>query len=108
DRLIKEVGYSHYLSAFEVLLPQLFLAFDELAETDSLKQVLSEPVDVLKAWDKNSSVSSVGTTLAIEWASRITKNVSTGEKLSLLHDTIKDLEKRFGSWKVPWGNVNRY
>ena len=30
DRLIKEVGYSHYLSIFEVLLPQLFIAYDEL------------------------------------------------------------------------------
>ena len=58
DRLIKEVGYSHHLSAFEVLLPQLFIAFDELSGTDSLKQILSEPIDLLKAWDKNSSASS--------------------------------------------------
>src|SRR6476646_9554841 len=27
DRMIKEVGYSHHLSTFDVLLPQLFLAF---------------------------------------------------------------------------------
>ncbi len=108
DRLIKEVGYSHYLSAFEVLLPQLFIAFDELSETDSLKQILSEPIDLLKAWDKNSSASSVATTLAIGWASRIMKEVSSAEKLNLLHDTIKDLQKRFGSWKIPWGEINRY
>jgi len=108
DRLIKEVGYSHYLSAFEVLLPQLFLAFDELRETDSLRQMLSEPIDLLKAWDKNSSASSVATTLAIEWASRIMKNVSSQEKLNLLYDAIKDLQQRFGSWKIPWGDINRY
>ena len=108
DRLIKEVGYSHYLSAFEVLLPQLFLAFDELRETDSLRQMLSEPIDLLKAWDKNSSASSVATTLAIEWASRIRTNLSSTEKLNLLHDTMKDLKKRFGSWKIPWGDINRY
>jgi acyl-homoserine lactone acylase PvdQ len=108
DRLINEVGYSHYLSAFEVLLPQLFIAFDELPGTDSLRQVLSEPIDLLKAWDKNSSASSAATTLAIEWASRIMRNVSPAEKLNLLYETIKDLEKRFGSWKVQWGDVNRY
>jgi acyl-homoserine-lactone acylase len=108
DRLIKEVGYSHYLSAFEVLLPQLFIAFDELSETDSLKQTLSEPIDLLMAWDKNSSASSVATTLAIEWASRILKDVSSHEKLNLFYDTIKDLQKRFGSWKIPWGDMNRY
>ena len=77
DRLIKEVGYSHYLSVFEVLLPQLFIAFDELSGTDSLKQILSEPIDLLKAWDKNSSASSFATTLAIGWASRIMKDVSS-------------------------------
>ena len=108
DRLINEVGYSHYLSAFEVLLPQLFIAFDELPGTDSLRQVLSDPIDLLKAWDKNSSASSAATTLAIEWASRIMRNVSPAEKLNLLYETIKDLEKRFGSWKVQWGDVNRY
>ena len=108
DRMIKEVGYSHYLSAFEVLLPQLFLAFDEVPGSDSLKQILSDPVDVLKAWDRNSSASSVATTLAVEWASRIMRNVSSNEKVSLLYETIKDLEQRFGSWKVQWGDVNRY
>jgi acyl-homoserine-lactone acylase len=108
DRVIKEVGYSHYLSAFEILLPQLFLAFDELSETDSLRQILIEPIDLLKSWDKSSAVSSVATTLAIEWASRIMKNVSSEEKLNLLYDTIKDLQKRFGSWKIPWGDMNRY
>ena len=108
DRMIKEVGYSHHLSTFDVLLPQLFLAFDELSETDSLEHILAEPVDLLKAWDKNSSASSVATTVAIEWASRITKNVSSAEKLDLLYETIKDLQRRFGSWKVAWGNINRY
>ncbi len=108
DKLIKEVGYSHHLSAFEVILPQLFIAFDELPETDSLKQILSEPIDLLKAWDKNSSASSIAITLAIEWASRTMKEVSSSEKLNLLYETIKDLQKRFGSWKVPWGDMNRY
>ena len=69
---------------------------------------MAEPVDLLKAWDKNSSASSVATTVAIEWASRITKNVSSAEKLDLLYETIKDLQRRFGSWKVAWGNINRY
>ena len=78
------------------------------ADTDSLQQILEEPISVLKSWDRNSSASSVATTLAIEWASRITKFVSSKEKLDLLFDTIKDLQKRFGSWKVPWGDINRY
>jgi hypothetical protein len=33
------------------------------------------------------------------------KNVSSTRKLNLLYETIKDLQKRFGSWKVPWGDI---
>lgn len=108
DKLISEVGYSHYLSAFEVLLPPLFSSYDELPTTDSLKQILSEPISILKSWDKNSSASSVATTLAIEWASRSMKQTSSKQKLNSLFETMKDLEKRFGSWKIAWGDVNRY
>jgi acyl-homoserine lactone acylase PvdQ len=36
------------------------------------------------------------------------KDVSSNEKLNLLYDTIKDLQIRFGSWMVPWGDMNRY
>jgi acyl-homoserine lactone acylase PvdQ len=30
------------------------------------------------------------------------------QKLIFLLEAIKDLEKRFGSWKIAWGEVNRY
>jgi acyl-homoserine lactone acylase PvdQ len=35
-------------------------------------------------------------------------HASTKEKLNLLLETLTDLTKRFGSWKIAWGNVNRY
>jgi len=108
DKMIKGIGYSHYLSAFEVLLPPLFSAYDELSAADSLKQLISEPISILRSWDRNSGASSVATTLAIEWASRGVAKVSAKEKLYLLSETIKDLERKFGSWNVPWGGINRY
>ena len=38
-----------------------------------------------------------------------TLNVTTrSERLTILSESLKDLEKRFGSWKTPWGEVNRY
>jgi len=108
DEMIKHIGYSHYLSAFEILLPPLFTAYDGLASSDSLKTILQEPIFQLREWDRNSSVSSVATTLAIEWASLAGRMTGTGEKLKALVETVNDLEKRFGSWKIPWGEVNRY
>jgi acyl-homoserine lactone acylase PvdQ len=106
--MIKEIGYSHYLSTFEVLLPPLFIAYDELSNTDSLKQILSEPISMLRSWDRNSSDTSIATTLAIEWASKAMGHSSAKEKLNFLFEAMTDLTKRFGSWKTAWGNVNRY
>ena len=108
DKMIKEIGYSHYLSAFEVLLPPLFSAYDKLQATDSMKQILSDPISTLRSWDRNSSASSIATTLAIEWASRSKENALPTEKLNFLLEAIKDLEKRFGTWKTAWGGINRY
>src|SRR5436190_3075543 len=108
DNLIKHIGYSHYLSAFDVLLPPLFSAYDELAPSDSLRTVIQEPISLVRQWDRNSSVSSVATTLAIEWASRSGRMTLPAEKLKAFLETVSDLEKRFGSWKIAWGEVNRY
>jgi acyl-homoserine-lactone acylase len=108
DKMIKEIGYSHYLSAFEVLLPPLFSAYDESQPSDSMKQILSESISTLRSWDRNSSASSIATTLAIEWASRSKEDALPTEKLNFLFETIKDLEKRFGTWKTAWGGINRY
>ena len=131
DKMIHDIGYSHYLSAFEILLPPLLKAYDELAITDSLKQLLAKPVAYLHGWDYNSSDTSVASALAIEWASRMAgrataaknsyaisdligqvnsmvANTTAKEKLQLLSSTVNDLQKRFGKWQTSWGDINRY
>lgn len=131
DGLIRDIGYSHYLSAFDVLLPPLIGAYDQLTPTDSRYQQLSDAITYLKRWDRNSSESSIPTTLAIEWAYRMLakaspsghpynnthalsmvssmlNNTGPDEKLQLLLETINDLRLRFSTWKVGWGEVNRY
>jgi acyl-homoserine lactone acylase PvdQ len=131
DKFIHDIGYSHYLSAFEVLLPPLVQAYDKLPAADTLMQQLSGPIALLKAWDRNASDTSVAAALAIEWAYRMAQkaspsanpydvtdavrqmtsmvaNTTDRDKLNLLAETLKDLWKRFGSWNTAWGEVNRY
>jgi acyl-homoserine lactone acylase PvdQ len=131
DKMIGDIGYNHYLSAFDVLLPALFQAYAQLAEQDSMQAVLSAPMHLIKTWDKNSSASSIAATLAIEWAYRILQrappaahpyqstdangqllsalaNTTDRQKLELMVETIQDITKRFGTWKTAWGEVNRY
>ena len=78
-----------------------------------------------------ASDTSVATTIAIEWAYRMSAMPSTPgnpydasnavkqvqsmisnttgiEKIELLFQTLDNLEKRFGKWKIAWGETNRY
>ena len=131
EQLIHDIGYSHYLSAFEVLMPPLLKAYDQLDDTDPLKETLREPILMLRSWDRNAAASSIPCALAIEWGLRIIPkaspitspeqstdavqlfssaiaNTSPSEQLQLLKVTMDDLQKRFGTWLVPWGDINRY
>lgn len=124
-----QTGYDTYLSAFDILLPSLFIALQ--VKEDPVSPSLQEAINLLKAWDKRSSTPSVATTLAIEWATKLSQkipaartdeersdligrlhtmvtNTTGGEKISLLEDVIRELDKNFGTWKVSWGEMNRY
>jgi acyl-homoserine lactone acylase PvdQ len=133
DKVIA-AGYDTYLSAFEKLVPALVSAYEKtVPATDSLYQLLSEPIHILKNWDLRCAENSVATTLAIEWGTklipRINKNTDEDEYeltdqvkrterfatradakdlLNPLLETIKDLQAKFGDWKISWGTINRY
>jgi acyl-homoserine lactone acylase PvdQ len=131
DKMIHDIGYSHYLAAFDYLIPALLKDYDALSASDPLRKNLSEAMDSLKRWDRNSSASSIASTVAIEFGYRFLQKLppsanpydagnlvgrvwatlqatTAKERLDLLTETLNDLEKRFGTWKTPWGAVNRY
>jgi acyl-homoserine lactone acylase PvdQ len=130
DKLIA-LGYSNYLAAFDSLLPPLFNAFDGLPATDPNRQTLKEPIAILKQWDKRSGTSSIATTLAIEWAytllqhhyKNLTKEPDEDQvhlftsfandtppvmRLTMLSNVMEGLNNIYGTWKMPWGEINRY
>ena len=131
DKVIS-AGYDRYLSAFAILVPAVVKAFENsVRPQDSLYALLKEPVDALKAWDFNVGENSIATTLAVEWAQRLNTTIQrvyidAGEadqvektrafaKLSppdaLLRPlavTVRQLQSKFGTWKKPWGELNRF
>ena len=119
DQMIA-IGYDRYLSAFDVLLPVLFNDYDLLSPTDTQKKKLETPIHYLRLWDRYSSTTSVATTLAIEWASifeaktgsadayHIIKNTTAADRLNALESVLATLEKNYKTWKVAWGDINRY
>ena len=128
DDLIN-LGYNKYLSAFDILLPPLFSAYDLSIKQD--KDSLKEAIAMLKSWNRESGEFSIPTTLAVEWATLLSvrvpqagtdeqksdligflKSMATTippkEQLDLFKDVLSILQLKFGTWKVEWGNRNRY
>ena len=120
-------AFDSYLPAFERQLPVLLKDYDALAASDPLKAKLRGPIGLLRAWDYRWGIASMPTTLAVFWGDILWDKVSkedTQEGLSIydvmaekagpqarlqaLADAVDRLEKDFGSWGVPWGEVNRY
>jgi acyl-homoserine lactone acylase PvdQ len=132
DKVIK-AGYDKRLAAFEILVPALIKAFESnVSYDDSLYAYFAGPVAVLKGWDYRCGENSIATTLAIEWGQKIlpaifrtkiiddeeadqvdkaiyfAKHAMAKELLNPLMETVKELEKKFGRWQIPWGEVNRF
>jgi acyl-homoserine-lactone acylase len=123
DKLIAAANDS-YLPAFATMLPPLLAAYDALPASDTLHARLAEPVAALRGWDFRYGVASVPTSLAIFWAEDLMRasraagrpsgyeTVATtapaAERLASLARATAKLERDFGTWKTPWGEINRF
>jgi acyl-homoserine-lactone acylase len=70
DTLIA-AGYDPHLITFDVMLPGLIDAYDQLQATDPRKADLKEPVELLRHWDHRASEESVATAVAIFWGEAV-------------------------------------
>jgi acyl-homoserine-lactone acylase len=123
EKLIK-AAYDPYLTAFEKLIPSLVKAYDKKSLTDkALKKSLEGPIGVLRDWDLCYSLTSVPTSLAVYYGQELRsrygqlpdyqgsgsgKSDLDKQQLDALLAAVNKLESDFGSWKVPWGEINRY
>ena len=120
-------AFDSYLPAFERIIPPLIAAYDQ-ASSDTLKAKLAEPIAALRAWDYRWGTESVPTSLAVFWGERVGRRVSRdaraagisvmqyiatsraapAELLGSLADAVDALSADFGTWKTPWGEINRF
>ena len=126
DKLIA-AAYDSRLTAFEPLVPALLAAWDQAAGSDPLKLSLAGPIAALRAWDLRSAVGSIPTSLAVLWAQDLLEQlepqarqrkvsalelipmlVTPYERLAALARATARLERDFGTWKTPWGELNRF
>ncbi len=106
DSLIA-AAYDSYLPWFEKKILELTKAWDELPASDPLKAKLAGQVGVLRAWDLRWSVSSIATSLAVFWGQELQRAPTSGF-LQALETASGKLEADFGTWKTPWGEINRF
>lgn len=101
------------VSEADTLLPGLLDDVRAAIATEPARAARLTPVaDVLRAWDHRSTVDSVATTIFQWWLNRDyrLRNEKTGESarhLQALDQTIDELEKQFGTWRVPYGDLTR-
>ena len=126
DSLIA-AAYDSYLTWFDPTLPLLFKAWDTIPEDNPLKSNTAEQIALLRTWDKRWSVNSVPTSVAVFWAEDLqrtyspearrarlqlneymARNLTAEQLLNSLANASNKLAADFGTWKKPWGEINRF
>jgi acyl-homoserine-lactone acylase len=126
DSLIA-AAYDSYLPWFERPIPALVKAWDDAPASDPLKAKLSDQIALLRTWDYRWGVTSVPTSLAVFWGEDIRRHAADDAKkaglsaeeyigtqvpaqrlLQSLAAASDRLTADFGSWKTPWGDINRF
>jgi acyl-homoserine-lactone acylase len=120
-------AFDPWLPSFARLLPGLFRSYDALPKTDSLRPKLAEQIAALRSWDDRWGAESVPTSLAVFWGDDITRRDSGAARLAGLSTQTYIMERatpaerllsllaaknrlisNFGTWQVPWGELNRF
>jgi acyl-homoserine lactone acylase PvdQ len=126
DSLIA-AAYDSYLPWFEKPIPALIKAWDEMPENNPLKAKVADQIALLRKWDLRWGVTSISTSLAVYWGQDVQRRGGGGRRgggaasaadplagvpadqlLQSLAAASDKLTADFGSWKIPWGDINRF
>jgi len=123
---LRAAAYDSYLPAFAIMVPPLVKAWDDAASSNPLKAKLADQIAMLRKWDYRWDVNSIPTSLAVFWGSELGRLVgrhatagmspekyaankgTPDQQLEALAAASDKLTSDFGTWKTPWGNINRY
>jgi len=119
-------AYDSYLTGFAKLLPPLIAAYDS-ATGEAFRSRVAEQIEMLRGWDYRWGASSVPTTVAVFWGDELGRSVAQkareagmavedymvsratpDERLHALAVASDTIAARFGNWRTPWGEVNRF
>lgn len=126
DTLIT-AAYDSYLPWFEKPIPCLVKAWDEATADNPLRAKLAEPIETLHKWDLRWGVNSVATSLAVFWGDVLQHQLGPDARhagmylsdyvcakvppetlLQYFAEASDKLTADFGTWRTPWGDINRF
>jgi len=126
DRL-QAAAFDSHQPGFAALIPPLLQAYDALPKSDPRRERLAAPIAALRSWDYRWSGDSVAQSLAMFWGeglrlamnppadepstktfARLAADTSAEQKLKCLDEAVARLQREFGRWDVPWGEINRF
>lgn len=127
DGLIR-ASYDTRLAAFEGLVPAVVADHAALPADDARKAALAEQIAALRGWDLRYALDSVPTSLAVYWGQELvgqfgpkaraagmpvvdyiaTTHLGPADRLDALARASNRLHADFGSWRTPWGEINRF
>jgi acyl-homoserine-lactone acylase len=115
-------AYNPWISFFAEQLPGVIAAHGKAPDP-----ARADAVVLLAKWDHRWSLTSTETSLAVFWADALWERVaaaagaplapvqharmagaSDADKLAAFDAAIARLNADFGSWRVPWGEINRF
>lgn len=124
---LEHAAFDSYMPWFARTVPVLVKAYDALPPDSPLRPKLTDQIKLLRTWDYRWGVNSVETALAIVWGSELMKSngraareaqipseewmatkVAPSELLSDLAAASDRIASTFGTWRTPWGHINRF
>jgi acyl-homoserine-lactone acylase len=112
-----DAAFDSYQPAFATSIPPLVRAWDQLPGASELKQKTADQIALLRAWDFRWGVDSVANSLAVYYSQQGGGRggrgrpgaAATPEQLVQNLAAASDkLAADFGTWKTPWGEINRF
>ena len=106
-----DAAFDSYIIGFEELIPALLRAYDQAPSSSPVKAQLAEQLGMLRDWDMRFSVESIATSLAMFWGQELGRQEGSAtpqQLLQALAAASAKLEADFGSWRTPWGDINRF
>lgn len=117
------LGYNSYLPAFEKVIPGLIEAYDKSNQDKTMWDAMEE----LRAWDFNTGVDSKAMTLSHFYGRALYQyadapeeldgpdrfhwygtGLAEAERLRIFKLAMEEMESRYGTWLIAWGEVNRF